>query len=74
MRVFTDAGIRVEVHAGSGAVILLADRRGEAVGSWFAVAAEAEIDEPVVLLDGTGPTALPLGTVVNITRIVPAQH
>lgn len=69
MRVFTDAGIRIEIHADERGMVLLADRRGAAVGSWFASGADAEIDEPVVLLNDTGITPLPLGRVVNITRI-----
>jgi hypothetical protein len=70
MRVFTDTGIRIEIHADERGVVLLADRRGSAVGSWFTASAEAEIDEPVVLLEPTGVVPLPLGSVVNIIRVI----
>jgi hypothetical protein len=74
MRVFTDDGIRVELHASGDGMLLIADRRGEALGCWYGLGCDAEIDEPVVLLEESGPCALPLGPVVNIARFVPTQR
>lgn len=70
-RVFTDSGIRVELHASGAGMLLIADRRGEALGCWYGNGCEAEIDEPVVLLELDGPTVLPFGAVVNIARFIP---